>query len=391
MSDPEKKLISAAVRRLFARIRSGEIVFTDFTPEMQRLLGEVRLDRDDEPIYATVDSAVSSLAVDLLGVKLERDADERRRSSPVHDYLVPLVVVNHEVIEACKAARSFSPLAFELYKETVAVLAVCSAGHLDGGEGGGGLARNQAICAGLLLKVAKFMTSVASLVSLDAERADVVYVLNRTIMESAVNLRFLLLKNEGRVFDQFVQFSLAPERELYDQIQANIERRHGEILPIERRMLRSITRVCGLSGITISDVSSKAGDWGGGLRNRLIALGEGERYASFQRVPSHAVHGTWVDLVQNHLTHAGGRFEPKVASTRVDCRQMLPVCMVVLAAARAYVESFFPPLPELDPLCDRITSLEDRIATVDREHEIWLSTSAEARGGATGAPQASVE
>lgn len=50
-------------------------------------------------------------------------------------------------------------------------------------------------------------------------------------MESATNLRFLVLKNEDRFFEQFVAFSLSPERELYDCIQKNIALRVAQSSP----------------------------------------------------------------------------------------------------------------------------------------------------------------
>lgn len=202
-----------------------------------------------------------------------------------------------------------------------------------------------------------------------------VYALNRSIMESSANLRFLVLKNEERFFDQFVRFSLAPERELYDLIQKNISERSGEILPIERRMLNSIDRVCRLSGFAITDIASKMGDWGGGVRNRLIALGEGETYVAQQRGPSHAVHGTWVDLVLRHLKAVENGFQPDPTWSRVDSLSMLPVSMLVLDAAHAYMRNFFPALPELEPLFERMADLEERIRVVDRAHEAWLSRS----------------
>ena len=104
------------------------------------------------------------------------------------------------------------------------------------------------------------MTAIASLVSQDSDRADVVFALDRSITESATNLRFLVIKNEGRFFDQFVRFSLAPERRLYNLIEKNIAKRGGEMQPIEQRMLRDIEKVCRLSGVEITDVQPKMGD-----------------------------------------------------------------------------------------------------------------------------------
>ena len=218
------------------------------------------------------------------------------------------------------------------------------------------------------------MTAVARLVTKDPNCADVVLALNRSITESAINLQFLVIKNEDRFFDQFVRFSLAPEREHYDVIQKNIAERGGEIWPMEQRMLESIARVCQLSDVVITDVNLKMGIWGGGLRNRLIALGRGEWYAAIQRLPSHAVHGTWVDLVQQHLTEADKGFQPDPTWSRVDSRLMLPICFFVLTAARTYVKAFFPPLPELEPLFERITDLEQRIMALDQAHEEWFNS-----------------
>ena len=57
---------------------------------------------------------------------------------------------------------------------------------------------------------------------------------------------------------------------------------------------------------------------------------------------------------------------------------MLPVCLLVLAAARSYVELFFPTLPELEPLIARLEALMGRIVAVEKAHEAWMSSQGEA-------------
>jgi hypothetical protein len=374
MQGTERDFIVFAVKRLFDKIKRGQVHFANTVPQTLAEVKAVRFDENGEPIYESIGPLVRAMARGIVGHDLEREAEERIRTSPVHSYLGEPVAVNDDILRECASKSSFSPLAFELYKETVTVLAVCSHAHTGQTPEDCVLPRNQAICAGLLVRIAKFMTAVASLVSQDSERGDVVFALNRSITESATNLRFLVLKNEDRFFDQFVRFSLAPERELYDLIQQNITERGGEILPIEERMLKSIEQVCRLSGVAITDVAPKMGDCGGGLRNRLIALGQGETYVAQQRGPSHAVHGTWVDLVQHHLTAVEGGFQPDPTWSRVDSRLMLPACVLVLAAAHAYVDAFFPPLPELEPLFKRMVDLEQRIRAVDRAHEAWFNS-----------------
>jgi hypothetical protein len=79
--------------------------------------------------------------------------------------------------------NELSRAAFELYKETGSVVSV--AAHVwEADPEGEGLARNQAISVGLLVRIAKFMLAVIQL-SAGPDRGDVVLALNRSIFESA--------------------------------------------------------------------------------------------------------------------------------------------------------------------------------------------------------------
>jgi hypothetical protein len=259
---------------------------------------------------------------------------------------------------------------FELYKEALSVVNL--AAHLldDAANEKGGWSRNQAICAGLMIRISKFMLVVTQL-SAKRDRADVVFALNRSILESAVNLEFLLTKNDDAVFDQFVKFSLGPERELYDIVQANIAAHGGELLPIEKRMLDSINGVCQASGVNIEEVNQKYGDWGGGVRQRLKALNKEEQYVAVQRLPSHAVHGTWVDLYMRHLEHdvKADVFLPDNSFTNVDARLLGPIATFGLEPTKLYLQRFFSNIPETVKLLERIEDLQNRIIEADAAHE----------------------
>lgn len=266
--------------------------------------------------------------------------------------------------------EKINEVAFELYKEALSVVNLTA--HLldDGANAEGGWPRNQAICAGLMIRISKFMLVVTQL-SATGNRAEVVHALNRSIMESAVNLEFLVRINDVKFFDQFVRFSLGPERELYDVIQANIAARHGEIWPIEQRMLESINDVCQISGVKIEEVNRKYGDWGGGVREGLKALGKEQQYVAVQRIPSHAVHGTWVDLYKNHLKRdsENGVFRPQPNFKFVDERVLGPIAIFVLEATQPYLERFFWRIPETGHLLVRIDDLRNRILETGSLHE----------------------
>ena len=199
MNSAENRFIILAVKRLFDKIKRGGVRFADAVPQTVSEIKAVRFDGAGEPIYETIGPLVRALAQGVIEHDLEREAEERKRTSPVHQFLGEPVAVRDETLQECVARKSFSPLAFELYKETVTVLAVCSHAHTGSSPEECVLPRNQAICAGLLVRIAKFMTAVASLVSQDSDRADIVFALNRSITESETNLRFLVIKNEDRL------------------------------------------------------------------------------------------------------------------------------------------------------------------------------------------------
>ncbi len=269
-----------------------------------------------------------------------------------------------------KDPEKLNELAFELYKEVLSVVNL--AAHLldDAAAGKSGWGRNQAVGVGLMIRISKFMLVVTQL-SATKNRAEVVHALNRSILESATNLEFLTTKNDDQYFAQFVTFSFGPERELYDLIQKNIAARGGEVQPIEKRMLESIDNVCSASGVKIEEVNQKYGDWAGGVRERLKALNKEELYVGVQRIPSHAVHGTWVDLIMNHLDYDAKNsvYTPRPYFGLVDARLLGPTAIFVLDATKVYLGTFFAHVPESKLLFGRIDDLSERIFQVDAAHE----------------------
>jgi len=284
------------------------------------------------------------------------------------EWLGPRVDV--KPIYNCKTLHESGGIAFELYKEACRVVAF--AAHLldETAAAQGGLTRNQAICAGLMVKVSKFMVAVIQLSTSDA-RGEIVLALNRIILESAINLEFLVRSRDDKYFDQFVDFSLGPERETYDQIQANIAARNGEIWPIEERLLNSIDNICAASGIKIEEVQRRNRDWAENVRERLRVLGKESLYATVYRMPSHAVHGTWSDLFTGHLNYDKKKkvFRPETKWTRVGSRLLAPIAVLVLEAVDPYLERFFSASPERDLLRGRLADLHDRLLEADAADE----------------------
>ncbi len=288
----------------------------------------------------------------------------------IENHIRPPIEVSDEIIQACREAGQFGSLLFDLYKEAAGLLTLTSASYAGHPGDTVKLARNQAICAGLLVRISKLMLSVIKLSS-DIEHGETVQVLNRCIIESMVNVRYLLLKNSDAVYDKFVKNGLRPERELYDVIHENISSRGGERLAIEDSMLQSILDKCESSGVMVDEINVKAGSWGGSFQDRVKALGFGEEAnAILQGIPSHAIHGTWMDLLNNHIIRGNGGFEPNFEHTQTDGELLTPVAVLVAEAAKEYLDRYFGH-KMVAPLYDRLESVQERLLRVESARQDW--------------------
>ena len=211
-------------------------------------------------------------------------------NADMESHIGPPVDVTEQMLQACREKGEFGSLLFDLYKEAGRLLTVTSAAYVGYTGDAVKLERNQAICAGLLVRISKLMTSVVKLSS-GIEHGETVQVLNRCIIESVVNVRYLLLKDSDAIYDKFVKNGLRAERELYDIIHEDMKSMDGEQLAIQEGMLKSILDKCESSGLKVEEVNSKAGSWGGSFENRVKALGFGESaYTILQGYPP---RGSW--------------------------------------------------------------------------------------------------
>jgi len=94
-------------------------------------------------------------------------------------------------------------------------------------------------------------------------RRETTFILSRLAFETIVNLAYLIEYGSPELFDEYIRYSLRQERRLYDRITANIAARGGIRLPIEDRMLASISAAAIKSGFAIVDLSpNEPKSWG---------------------------------------------------------------------------------------------------------------------------------
>ena len=292
-----------------------------------------------------------------------------RSGGGIEQFLGRPVEVNDEILKACRNAGSLGALMFDLYRETGHLVTVLCSAYYENRANRIALPRNQAICNALLVRISKLMVSVVKLSS-EIEHGETVQILNRCLIESSINLQFLVQKDDEGIYDDFVRSGLSSERELFDLIQSNIKDRDGEELVIEQDMLQSIRNTCQNSGLSIEEINPRAGNWGGSFKDKLTALGIEEAYPILQKTTSQSVHGSWSDLITNHLRINEFGYEPDFDHRYTDGELLHSGAIMALQAARAYVNGFFDSR-NAQVLEGRMDSLQDRIMQAEMSRGEW--------------------
>lgn len=155
------------------------------------------------------------------------------------------------------------------------------------------------------------------------------------------------------------------ELEFKQIIENNISKR-GEAVPLEQRMLKSITNHIKESGLSIEQIKSAKK-----LPNLdTIADSIGfDRLFYFvtQKMGSHHVHGTWPSLLIHYLrendVEARYKFGPRDHDCSTHINQFMLVPRIVLDALRTYVR-FFLNQPEAEALVAVFDSVELEIIRI---------------------------
>lgn len=264
-------------------------------------------------------------------------------------------------------------IAFELYRETAVVVALTA--HLSEAIGleNGVVPLGQAIEVGLIVRIAKFMKSVLALTSDPVgEHGEVILALNRCVTEATVNLIFFCTAATDDDVERFIKSSLESERDQVLQIRENIAQRGSE-LPIETRMLNSINRIFRNSGISNVDELNTLPRYKN-FKKILTAINLERSYTLLQGISSHAVHGTWVDLILHHLEETANGFKPKSESLGVDGRLLSPVNLFVLMGVECFImKQFSENYEDVTLLMERVSSLIERSLKIDAVDEVGRS------------------
>jgi hypothetical protein len=308
---------------------------------------------------------------------LPRPATTESKSDPAAE--IQSTAVDPPTVRAFASERKHLELAGDLTRETAQWLAVLSGIHTNPGLEWD---TRQAVVAGHVVRLFKLFRVLLQQVI--EEREEMHWVTVRLIMETIINLSFLLTDPSADRIRSFILYSLRHEHRLRSLIQAKIAARGGEALPIELRMLRSIERMRANSAITWEEVAEyRERDWGSkNILERSKEVGLDEAYLMIIGGPSRNIHGNWSDFLQHHLEVVRpGRFRAKVKDTAVRPQTLLTVSLLTVPALIEYL--LFLNAAGTERYHELLENLEGRIALANDLHEAFV-TSRSSSGGASG-------
>lgn len=225
---------------------------------------------------------------------------------PDDQFLPELPTFSEADLEQVRVTGNAMPLLFEWYKwsglvvNRVASLDPASPGYRE-------LPPVQvAVLRGLLNRASRLMLASLRLASFQ-KHAEAIRLVNRSICETAILVQWLCKTGSDDSFRRYLAKGLEAELRLKSHIEQNVNAREGVALVIEKRMLGAIAELCSLAQMTVEEVhtAKPLPD----LASMLRALGHEElSYTVMQRLGSHAVHGTWPDLLSHYLEVSDGGF-----------------------------------------------------------------------------------
>ena len=102
----------------------------------------------------------------------------------------------------------------------------------------------------------------------------------------------------------------------------------------------------------------------------MQALGVSDKAYSGYAIESQSVHGSWANLVVDHLASDGSGFEVDMGHRSTDGGYLGPVALCALESARCYVDRCFG-ADDGEPFQERLVDLIERIQRVDGARPGW--------------------
>lgn len=270
--------------------------------------------------------------------------------------------VSLKKLERFESKEQYVSLSLKLLKESGTITTLLAFAHpLDNLNKPRNWTRNEAILCGLMIRLVKLQLGVVD--AIKKRKREIEHILIRCLAETAMNLRYLLLKGKQskEVFEQYVQYSLLEEQKLLNVIDVNIKAR-GHELPIEQQMRKSILKSFEDSGLEPNSLQMKhKKGWSGNLFDRACAIGMEDAYLGIFGLPSHAVHGNWQDLLMYHIERYGDEFTPRGGGAEPEPEFSLVAALLSSETCEDYLNTVLPNCDDRNKISSMVKDLIDRI------------------------------
>ena len=292
--------------------------------------------------------------------------------------------IDEESLATAASEEPFTQAAFELLKELgLSVGVIAGIQRVDAGGQPRAMTRDEAILAGLMVRATKLLMGLLD--AMVAHRDTLANLHVRAVIEAAVNLRYLIEKDDPKLYQRFVTASFRADRDVLEAIEHKRAVRASQELPedletalsaAEKRITEQIQEKLSASDVDMDEVPAGHGDWAGGVRQRFEAIASTTEYLGFFAGPSAWTHGTWHELESYHLRQVDGGVEPDLLFGSVRPQIPLVVCDQLARAALAYLDIAGPAGPDASTVAQRLDATLNRAERIQLKHELWLAARA---------------
>lgn len=286
------------------------------------------------------------------------------------DFLPDPPVFPDEMVERCRQGRDFRPMLFEWYKYVGTLCNVMACLSPDSPALSKIPSVHYAVLIGLLNRCSRLMVANVRL-SCTRRYGETTRLLDRSIAESAVKIQWLCHKDDPECFRRFLADGLKEDLKLQQYIEENVRESGSGAVVIEIQMLDSIRRCIDLSELSEQEICEAKPLQDFASMCRDLDLGD-LFYTAIYRMGSHAVHGTWSDLVFNYLRYENGNgFYLRDHEVETQDVQYVIVIRLVLAAIDSFLHYVVSDPSEVE---DLTLFLDDiKVQLVEMQDLAWSS------------------
>jgi len=253
---------------------------------------------------------------------------------------LPPISIDWDVIETATERHPFDRLGWELIARAgqIGERVVDSTGLDDDGNRRS-LTLDEAVIGGLFVRMTKLIRGLFD--ASQSDESEVHQIVARCVVETAANLRWLLLRNDPEEYKRFRADSFVTWRKWLETTTATGD---AKLDGIAVRMKQHIETELTAAGLTWADVPKRPGSWGrGSFRQRLADLDIEGLYLVLFATHSYYVHGSWHELRTFHLKTDGGGLHLDSTFGELAPPTSYEVTIAALQAACDYVRAL--PLP----------------------------------------------